>query len=1559
MANIDNLNFEVILKDDEFNAKIGKDIEAAKGLNVALSSLLEVKAKTSQKVKISVDTKEAIGSLERLNAYFKELEKADASKVGAKLDVRPQVEQALLRLRQLEEEIEVINELRVEQGGGEDLAIELRRAQEEANNLLAVIAELRKAEKDLNSPDKFKSFVRGLTEQTMEMKQLIEYYKAEEKASEEAAKEKAKEEKERQKNAKAIEKERRAMADGVFKEHIQDLTRANPTLKQMSAYYRELERETAKTANAAKGAALHQDRLNQKLKRTSRIASEVKSAMTGIFSIYAARELVSSLVRITGEFEMQKTTLAAMLVDLNASEKVITKIQKLAVESPFRFKELTTYAKQLSAFSVPAEELYNTTKMLADISAGLGVGMDRIVLAYGQVRSAAFLRGQEVRQFTEAGIPILDELAKQFTELEGRAVSTGEVFDKISARLVPFEMVAKVFKDMTAEGGKFYQMQEIQAETLKGKISNLKDAYEMMLNEIGEANSDKLKAGVDMLRKLMNNWQAIGGQIMDLIKLFGAYKAAVAVLAISDTIAKFGGLAKALKATAAAQKILNSALLTNPYIAVGTAITAVALAIQRQRKEIDATTAAQNRYNARVRELAKIDNERKNKIQSLINVIQDETEATVEREAALLSLKNAYPKIFEQYDLESLKLADILSIKKQIAEEDAKQKRLSARAGIEAQEGRIKALVGRGAGHSYKNAAWNDLYAMEKDYLSTYVIPDMVSGLKTMTDEALKTALNEAFIKSQYDFRGIELIEDIPTTSDFYKELYAAIQSEITKRQNTKLVDGWRKKVQDALTKLSLNKDKSFGLWATETTESVAYVDELVKRYKELNREIELVSSFDSAQAANLRLNVQAIEAVAKALNLDLNALVEGNKKTKESSNDMLKTFEAYKKFLDQWKAMDFNLSGKGVYFDLSKSASDLNNEYAKIDQKRLKGLEMLKEAQLGDEKAKAKIIEEYGQEVWDAYVSNGSKAIDELVKKEREAARLTAFEKSRDLAKKYVSEMDIDLSGLQRMSAAQIKESLKELQEEIDKVEKDSGDALVAAFAGINEGKVAEDAYAEWQMLVEALKLLKKQAEETQETLDKKNWKNAVKGAEMLSKGISKIGEDLASLGSSIENGTLERLGNRLSDVGDLAGTVANNFKIIVDEVGDLEKLYDVKWNELSSAAQGGVVGIVIGALTYLYNSWSDAINGAIEHQKMLNDASREYAQIQNDIRREKFTDIFGTDEIALAAENTKILNEANEQYLADLEAINKVKLQGYKHRGGGREGIKKQSLADMLGSISEMQGWSLYDAEGMLDFKAIEAYYDTFKDSLTKKQRKLVESLIESGNAYTDAAAQQAEYITNLYSSAADDIASKMVDAFLESGDAATEFGDVAKSVAREMAIDLLKSVLLKPILDEYGAAMEYIMGQSNVSNEDKIKELVKYFDSMLTAVSQVSEDATEMLKPILGQYVGMGSEEASSLADGIKGSITEDTAGLLASYINAMRADLSAVRQFQAQHLPIISQSMPTIMDHLARIQANTLNIASSNQSMLNEIISMNERFADIIDSGNNGSAIKVLM
>lgn len=348
----------------------------------------------------------------------------------------------------------------------------------------------------------------------------------------------------------------------------------------------QVQREMNRTASAAKinaereqqasmRTAMMRDRLNKmrqqgnvQLGESSRLLRELSGYAAAYFSVRTVESFVSSLIRVSGEFELQRRTLQAIIGEGDKADGIFNRLQTLAVKSPFSFMDLTSYAKQLSAFSIPVDELYETTKRLADVSAGLGVDMGRIILAYGQIRSASFLRGQEVRQLTEAGIPILENLAKQFEEIEGRAVSVGEVFDKISLREVPFEMVEKVFRDMTSEGGKFYNMQEVQSETLKAKVKNLGDQYDVMLYQIGQAQDGFLKGSVNMIASLMEHWQGIGRTIMSVASGFGAYAGVLAAVAAyrkllvaSDSIehlrrliSHFGSLTKGVSAYAVAME---------------------------------------------------------------------------------------------------------------------------------------------------------------------------------------------------------------------------------------------------------------------------------------------------------------------------------------------------------------------------------------------------------------------------------------------------------------------------------------------------------------------------------------------------------------------------------------------------------------------------------------------------------------------------------------------------------------------------------------------------------------------------------------------------------------------------------------------------------------------------------------------------------------------------------------------------------------------------------------------------------------------------------------------
>ena len=282
-----------------------------------------------------------------------------------------------------------------------------------------------------------------------------------------------------------------------------------------------------RSANAARRHMTATLNMNGAMNSQLSIVGQLRNEFLGLYSIYAAQNFLRAVVDIGGELENQKIAMASILQDEGKATTIFNQIKKLAVASPFGIMDLNQYAKQLSAYSIPYNELYDTMKRLADISAGVGVDMGRIILAFGQIKAAKFLKGTELRQLTEANIPMVDKLAERFSKLEGRIVSAGEVLDMISKKKVTFEDVKDVLWELTDDGGMFHNMQEVLSESVKSKWKNLADAIDIMLGDIAESMGSTLKWTAESLTTLAQNWKEVVPFITEATAAFGTYRVAV------------------------------------------------------------------------------------------------------------------------------------------------------------------------------------------------------------------------------------------------------------------------------------------------------------------------------------------------------------------------------------------------------------------------------------------------------------------------------------------------------------------------------------------------------------------------------------------------------------------------------------------------------------------------------------------------------------------------------------------------------------------------------------------------------------------------------------------------------------------------------------------------------------------------------------------------------------------------------------------------------------------------------------------------------------------------
>lgn len=439
-------------------------------------------------------------------------------------------------------------------------------------------------------------------------------------------------------------------------------------------------------ANATNAHSRSMVKLNASFGQGISFSSKLGSTIAGIYSVAMLGRFGAQMIEIGGEFQKQRIALENMLGSLSKADALYARMKGLAVESPFTFKDLMGFTKQLRAFQIPYEEIFDTTKRLADISAGLGVDMNRIILAYGQVRSAAFLRGQEVRQFTEAGIPLLDALAKKFTELEGKAVSVGDVFEKISKRQVSFQMVKDVLWELTDAGGQFYNMQAKLTESLSGKLDKLRDSYEIAIAEMAQGNNK-------VLGTLLDTFTALAGHIGTLIGLLGTattawltYRTAMVATNVAHQIAVWSrfirmkaAAANATRIMTAAQLGLNAAMKANPWGAILSAIvTAIGLFMTFSDVTKDASDKLRE-INAKYEESANEIQEASEAAKGYIKTMTSEKESVEAKELAYDRLIKIYPNLFGEMSKEQamrLESINLLNLETKAAREAMRAKLL-------------------------------------------------------------------------------------------------------------------------------------------------------------------------------------------------------------------------------------------------------------------------------------------------------------------------------------------------------------------------------------------------------------------------------------------------------------------------------------------------------------------------------------------------------------------------------------------------------------------------------------------------------------------------------------------------------------------------------------------------------------------------------------------------------------------------------------------------------------------------------------------------------------------
>lgn len=440
---------------------------------------------------------------------------------------------------------------------------------------------------------------------------------------------------------------------------------------------------------------------NESVKITD-VFNKLQTMMGATVAGFAVKELVQKIAMVRSEFQQLEIAFGTLLGSEEKASTLMAQLTKTAAITPFGLQDVAGGAKQLLAYGLEVEKVNETLTRLGDISAGLGVALGDLVYLYGTTMAQGRLYTQDLNQFTGRGIPMVAELAKQF------GVAESEVKELVSAGKVGFPEVQKVIESLTDAGSKFGGLMEAQSKSIGGQISNIQDSIDMMFNEIGKSQEGVINFALGTVSTLVENYEKVGKAIASLLATYGTYKTALALttavestrltllrataLGVKTNTASIIAHTIATKASTIAQTAFNAVAKANPYVLLATAVVGLTTAIWAYTSSIDKAKEAEEDYQKRKDNIIKAENEHKQQIEDLISVAEDDAVSTDLRKKALFELASQYKDVFKKYKTEEDMLANILQIKKEIADIDAKKSMQNTANELDYVDQRIKQL---------------------------------------------------------------------------------------------------------------------------------------------------------------------------------------------------------------------------------------------------------------------------------------------------------------------------------------------------------------------------------------------------------------------------------------------------------------------------------------------------------------------------------------------------------------------------------------------------------------------------------------------------------------------------------------------------------------------------------------------------------------------------------------------------------------------------------------------------------------------------------------------------
>lgn len=1434
-------------------------------------------------------------------------------------------------------------------------------------------------------------------------------------------------------------------------------------IKKLQEQVRKLRGEYSNTSSSANKYAGSLGGITKNMHTQFNLAVQLRNQLANIYSVYAAERFLTQIIEIGGEFQKQRVALQTMFKDATKADVLFGQIKELAVVSPFEFKELAGYTKQLAAFNIPYDEMYDTTKRLADISAGVGVDMGRIILAYGQVRSAEFLKGTELRQFTEAGIPLLEQLRKKFEELGETGITVGDVFDKISKREVSFQMVKDVLWDLTNEGGQFYNMQGALADTLAGKLSNLRDAYDVMLADIAESNNSTLSKGLDLITDTMSNWEELSKYILSAAVAYGSYKAALMTVwaiekarNLSETIRLVMMFRKELGLLTAAQRAFNITASVNPYVAIATILATAAgsmiLFSDKVKSTQDIITELNESFGKMQSELEKSEGTERliDEYEQLSRKQEKTAEESEKLERVTKTLSDQFGNSVADVDKYGNMVGLLIGKMRDLNKETLKMLKEGYDVSLKDSESKLKSL--------------NEMIALYTQEINT---GKRATTSYDMYGNTIFVELTEEQIK-ELKYKRVSLIREV-------KDLEAEIErvNQLSEEYDKALTQ--KPKKYNEWQSLASEKKKEFDFVpeVSPDTGQLEYLEKLGKTIDDLEKKQKLLSASNKHTAASYTDYTNKIK-VLKDLYAELGGVEEDKKKKGKDPiaekfqkqvrmiKEAMDTYNKYVSLLGKEGAM------KAVNEDVRFAGLNFNTDKIK---ESLRGIQSELQKVMGNNKDRIKVNKEiekmYTDIDLDSIKRSSSEAMEIIrrqvedstrkwnlykqifdVTGDREASLKVAFgmdassmdgittqvdylknvllektgktyEELRDLSENKLKEMLGDTSGIAKEIVDKIKEATKSSSEAVIQ------DALsmVQKYADANEKiKVIENKREDMLSNLRDTDYYKSLSEEEQKTLDAgviKEYAQQIQSLREESIKLSPIWQklfgDTAALGYSNMRKVVSEAKKMMDTVEEIKNPKTGESQYVLsykDENDDIKKttvsletylrlVKQVSQEERKLNEQNPFQGIKDSL-----DEYNKALKEGNEEEKK--EALSSLGQYANDAAQmiKEVTDAWSGMFDSLGNEGVSDALSFAGDMLGELGSL----AQGLTSGNPIQMAASALSfIPNIVGKIAQFHDRKLDRAikRSQLEVQKLQNAYTNLQKEIERqlgevsekqtdemvrslqRQREEIERqmLAEEDKKKTDQSkiedykqqiAELDDQLRYFYEDLAKDlydidlkdwassIADSLVDAFASGEDAAEAFD---KTVA-----DIMKNVLKNILQTQYietamSSLREYLFGKDGkggilgdgTMSESDMAGLVTELSGLRDVIGQ-SQKVWEYLNEA-AEKVGVtltdttGDSDKKGLSASIQG-VTEDTANLLGSYLNAIRHDVSVKRELleniAGNLLPTISITAQAQLQQLNAIVSNTKISADAAESIRGFL---QDTFAGVITQGKSGKAIRI--